>query len=251
MKSVSQILLLSLFLFFLNCNTKKPSHVPKVVFKTDNLTVIQLSDHVYQHISYLNTDSFGRVPCNGMVVKQGDETVILDTPSDDKSSADLISWIKNNLNAGVNAVVATHFHNDCLGGLKEFDKNKIPSYASKKTIGLAQKNNANIPQYSFDNDLTLKVGSTNVFVKYFGEGHTKDNVVAYFPDERIMFGGCLIKEIGAGKGYLGDANVKDWSATVAKIKKHYPDVKIIIPGHGDTGGIKLLDYTIALFKDES
>lgn len=31
-----------------------------------------------------------------------------------------------------------------------------------------------------------------------------------------MFGGCLIKELDAGKGYLGDANVADWSSTVEK-----------------------------------
>ena len=63
-----------------------------------------------------------------------------------------------------------------------------------------------------------------------------------------MFGGCLIKELDANKGYLGDANVSEWSATVEKVKKEYPDVKIIVPGHGDYGDKKLLDYTINLFR---
>ncbi|MNY76298.1 Beta-lactamase type II precursor [compost metagenome] len=64
-----------------------------------------------------------------------------------------------------------------------------------------------------------------------------------------MFGGCLIKEVEASKGYLGDANVKEWSQTVKKIKQRFPDAKIIIPGHGNIGGTELLDYTIKLFKD--
>jgi hypothetical protein len=38
--------------------------------------------------------------------------------------------------------------------------------------------------------------------KFFGEGHTKDNVVAYFLSEKILFGGCLLKELEASKGYL-------------------------------------------------
>ena len=63
-----------------------------------------------------------------------------------------------------------------------------------------------------------------------------------------MFGGCLIKELNASKGYLGDANVADWSGTVEKVKKEYPNVKIIVPGHGAPGSKKLLDYTIKLFK---
>ena len=65
-----------------------------------------------------------------------------------------------------------------------------------------------------------------------------------------MFGGCLIKEIDASKGYLGDANVADWSNTVEKVKKQYPDVKIIVPEHGDFGDSKLLNYTIKLFKTQ-
>jgi metallo-beta-lactamase class B len=65
-----------------------------------------------------------------------------------------------------------------------------------------------------------------------------------------MFGGCLIKELKAGKGYLGDANIINWSKTVEKVKKEYPNVQIVIPGHGEYGNSKLLDYTIKLFKSK-
>ena len=84
--------------------------------------------------------------------------------------------------------------------------------------------------------------------EFAGEGHTKDNIIGYFPSENVMFGGCLIKEIRAGKGNLEDANVNDWSATVEKIKQEYPKTKIVIPGHGKYGGTELLDYTIKLFQ---
>lgn len=74
-------------------------------------------------------------------------------------------------------------------------------------------------------------------------------MVGYFPSENILFGGCLIKELNASKGYLGDATIKEWSATVESVKKEYPNVKIVVPGHGAYGNIKLLDYTINLFKN--
>ncbi|MEY4383942.1 MAG: Beta-lactamase, partial [Bacteroidota bacterium] len=66
--------------------------------------------------------------------------------------------------------------------------------------------------------------------------------------ENILFGGCLIKELKATKGYLGDANVGEWSNTVDRVKKYYPNVNIVIPGHGEIGGQELIDYTIKLFK---
>ena len=73
-------------------------------------------------------------------------------------------------------------------------------------------------------------------------------MVAYFPADNILFGGCLIKETGAGKGFLGDANISAWSATVAKIKEAYPQLKLVVPGHGRYGDTRLLDYTVELFK---
>ncbi|MCT2409557.1 subclass B1 metallo-beta-lactamase [Chryseobacterium antibioticum] len=248
MKSLSKILLLSSTLLFFSCTPQKKPEKAKVVYKTDNLSIIQLSDGIYQHISYLNTDSFGKVECNGMIVKDGNETVILDTPTNDKSTGELIDWIKNSLHSKVNAVVATHFHDDCLGGLKEFDKNNIPSYANNKTIELAKQAGAHVPGYGFNETITLNAGKHKIVVKFFGEGHTKDNVVAYVPDEKAMFGGCLIKEMDATKGYLGDANVQSWSQTVDKVKTEYPDVEMVMPGHGEIGGKELLDYTIRLFK---
>ncbi|WP_370895394.1 subclass B1 metallo-beta-lactamase [Chryseobacterium gossypii] len=248
MKPAFKILFSFLFLVF-SFSFQRHEDKGKIVYKTDNLMVIKLSDHVYQHISFLNTESFGKVSCNGMIVNDRNEAVIFDTPTDDKSSRELISWIKNSLHSRINAIVATHFHEDCLGGLKEFHNNNIPSYASNKTIELAKDKGFNVPDHGFDGILTLKAGEKPVSVEFFGEGHTRDNVIAYFPDEKVMFGGCLIKETGASKGYLGDANVKEWPATVEKIKARYPDVKVIIPGHGKTGNRKLLDYTIELFKN--
>lgn len=250
MKPIFKILFLFLTTIIISCNSQKVSKEPKVLYESDNLVIKQLSKNVYQHISYFNSETYGKVACNGMIVKDGNETVIFDTPVDDKSSTELISWIKNNLHSKINAVIPTHFHEDCVGGLKEFEKNNIPSYSNNKTIAFAKEKGFNVPNHGFDNSLTLNVGKQKVYAKFFGEGHTKDNIVGYFPSENAMFGGCLIKEIGASEGNLEDANIHVWSETVEKVKKTYPNAKVIIPGHGKTGGQDLLDYTIQLFKDK-
>ena len=103
------------------------------------------------------------------------------------------------------------------------------------------------PILCFNKRLTLHVACKKVYVRFFGEGHTKDNVVEYFAEDKAIFGGCLIKEVGAGNGNLEDANVAVWSQTMSKLKRAYPDAKIVIPGHGKSGGTALLDYTIKLF----
>jgi metallo-beta-lactamase class B len=226
---------------------QKNAFTPKEVYKSNDLIIIQLTKNSFQHISYKQTNDFGNVPCNGLVVRNSNEAIVFDTPTNDKSAGELIKWIKATLQCKINAIIPTHFHDDCLGGLKAFDENNIPSYAYFKTIELAKENKMVVPRNSFKDSLILKVGNENIIAKFFGEGHTKDNVIGYFPSENIMFGGCLIKALEASKGYLGDANVADWSSTVVKIKNEYPSVKLVVPGHGEFGNIRLLDYTIDLF----
>lgn len=246
---IKNLLLIVITLAILNCNAqKKGSFKDKELYKSNDLIITQIADNTFEHTSFKQTNDFGNVPCNGLVVINSKEAIVFDTPTNDKNSTELINWIKGTLHCKINAVIPTHFHDDCLGGLQAFHENNIPSYAYFKTIELAKENNFVVPQNSFMDSLIVKVGDEKIIAKFFGEGHTKDNVVVYFPSEDVLFGGCLLKELDASKGYLGDANVTDWSSTVQKIKKEYSNVKIIVPGHGKHGNKKLFDYTINLFK---
>jgi metallo-beta-lactamase class B len=205
---------------------------------------------VYAHISFLQTESFGRVACNGMLVVNQKQAIVFDTPADNESAAALIEFVRSKLNGRIKAVVATHFHADCIGGLKVFHDHNIPSYANQQTINILQQKGESpvVPQNGFEQTLTLNVGNEKVYTRYFGEGHTRDNCIGYFPKDKAVFGGCLIKEVGASKGNLEDANVHAWSETVSRLKQQYPDARIVIPGHGKSGGTELFDYTINLFK---
>ena len=246
---IKTLLIFVISVTILNCSSqKRDDFKPKEVYKSNDLIIIQIAENSFVHTSFKQTNDFGNVPCNGLVVRNRNEAIVFDTPTNDKTSEELIKWIKETLNCQINAIIPTHFHDDCLGGLKAFDENDIPSYAYFKTIELAKANSFVVPKNGFRDSLILKVGDENIIAKFFGEGHTKDNIVGYFPSENVMFGGCLIKELEASNGYLGDASVADWSSTVERVKKEYPNVKIVVPGHGGYGNDKLLDYTINLFK---
>lgn len=240
------IFLTTLLLFA--CSPTKTTN-SSIIYASDHLIVKQITANVYEHTSFLKTKSFGKVPCNGMIVTDNNEAIVFDTTIDEKTSRKLLEIISEKLNCKVKAVVATHFHEDCVGGLEAFHKHSIPSYAQQLTLELTKKNDVAVPQNGIDTQQEFQIGNQKVYARYFGEGHTRDNIVGYFPAEKVLFGGCLIKESGAGKGNLEDANVKDWPETVRKLKAAYPDAAIIIPGHGKTGGKELLDYTIQLFEE--
>jgi len=222
----------------------------RITYKSETLIIEQLSANTFLHVSFLKTENFGKVACNGMIVIDNGEAIIIDSPINDTVAAELIDWIETALNLKAIGIVVTHFHIDCLGGLNEFHARKITSYATNKTIELAKSDPKTLPKIGFDTNLELKVGDKIVIIDYLGEGHTKDNVVCYFPSEKVLFGGCLIKCIGSGKGNLEDANISEWSKTVSMVKAKYGKAEIIIPGHGKPGGQDLLEYTIKLFKPE-
>ncbi|MBK8505293.1 MAG: subclass B1 metallo-beta-lactamase [Saprospiraceae bacterium] len=216
---------------------------------TDTLKVERLTPNTYVHISYLDSPTFGKVACNGLIYKSGKEVVVFDTPASDPVSKELIKWIRLKLGCEIKAIVVNHFHSDCLGGLQAFHVEGIVSYANSLTIKLAKDNGAVFPQIGFEESDTIILGNKIIVNQHFGEGHTKDNIVSYIADEEVIFGGCLIKEVGASNGNLEDANISEWSNTVRKIKEAYPQVKWIVPGHGKSGGVELLDYTIKLFEE--
>ncbi|HQQ96289.1 MAG TPA: subclass B1 metallo-beta-lactamase [Cyclobacteriaceae bacterium] len=220
-----------------------------IVYRTEKLIIKKLAKATYQHISFLNSHDFGRVECNGMIVVDNNEAILFDTPVDDGAALELIRFLSDSMKMKLVGVVPTHFHEDCVGGMEAFNQRGIAGYASKRTIALWQKKERRFSKswIEFADTLTLRVGREIVHISYPGAGHSEDNVVGYFPGDHILFGGCLVKALGASKGNLEDANVNAWSGTVNAVKEKYPDLRVVIPGHGNAGTTALLEYTSRLF----
>ncbi len=242
------ILILLFTIFFIHANGR--SQKDSIAYVSDHLKIISLSAQSYVHISYLQTDDYGKVPCNGLVYLHNGEAVVIDTPADETGSLELIDWITKKKAHRLKAVVANHFHYDCVGGLEIFHQYGVASYANEETLSLAEKRGNTIPLNGFDTELDLNIGDTTVTNRFMGAAHTRDNIISYIPTEKLLFGGCMVKSIGAGKGNLADAEIAEWSNTMKKIKDAYPDIEIVVPGHGNSGGTELLDYTEELFKSE-
>lgn len=240
------------FILFSLIETSDICLADELELESERLKIVKLSDHTYQHISYLQTENWGKVACNGMIIVENDKALILDTPADNKSSKELIEYLIDN-GISIIGIVPTHFHEDCVGGLSEFKNAEIPIYISNRTQAILVKDSEyeDYEFLTFDNSLSLDIDENSVELEYFGAGHTVDNVVAYYEKDESIFGGCLVKAIGATKGNLADADTDEWSNTVRKLKAKYPKAKVVIPGHGKSGGLDLLDYTIELFDGET
>ena len=212
-----------------------------------DIEVIQISKHSYVHVSYSQTSEFGRVGSNGLIYTDNGQALLFDTPMNDSLTEQLVTWIKDTLKVSIVGFVPNHWHADCMGGLNYLNNIGIPTYANEKTIAIAKSKDLPIPQYGFTDSLVLRLGSQKIICKYFGPGHTTDNIVTWIPSERILFGGCMVKELKSESlGNIADANLAEWPKTMSKVIAAYTSADIVIPGHGAFGGPELLTHTLEL-----
>ncbi len=219
--------------------------------------------------------------CNSLIVPcTPRDFVWVDTPCTDDATRQVHEWLKRTF-ADPNLIeINTGFHNDNLGGngyliaqgigcygsdltpkliAERWERTKqqaLPYYAqagdSVRDAFLNQKLIAPNKLYPLSEGLTLHVGSETVDVLFPGASHTADNVVVYFRNKRILFGGCMIKALAARTpGFAGDADMAAWPASVQKVLDRFPDTRLVIPGHGAPGDLTLLTHTIRLCRQQA
>lgn len=85
------------------------------------------------------------------------------------------------------------------------------------------------PTLTFSDSLTVYMGKRRVDLMHLGRAHTAGDIVAYVPDQNVMFTGDIIEYHSAC--YCGDGHFGDWPETIEAIRDF--DVDAIAPGRGD------------------
>lgn len=244
MKKTVVLLLLGTLLMGMTCR-KLPY---PVVYSTDQLEIIQLRDGLFLHISQIALSNGSRFPCNGLIYADQGEAVVFDTPASDEGTSELMAWMEKK-QLRLKAVVPNHFHEDCVQGLPQMIEKGALVYLNIRTYAQLDVPEELGPYRVFDSIQEFQVGRKTVVNRYFGPAHSSDNIVSYLPSEKVLFGGCQVKAMGAGRGNVADANTKLWPVQVKTIKTTYPEAELIVPGHGSWGNHGLLDFTADLFTE--
>lgn len=224
----------------------------KVVrFKAIGLSIYPLGDGIWRHVTTAVMESGQPIPANGLIVTSGDEAILIDTGWNAGQTAALLDWVEQELLLRPIGVVATHHHADCIGGIEVALDRGLKTWGWSGTAGLARADGKRGPELAFDEHLTITVGDLPVELYYPGAGHAPDNIVAWLPGRRLLFAGCLVKSANADHiGYTGDADLAAWPATLDEVRARYPDVRLMVPGHGAPGAAEpMYDNTLQLIQE--
>jgi len=218
----------------------------------DDVAVIKLAEGVWLHTTYFDIAGYKNVPANGLIVIDGKHAMMIDLPWTDEQAGVLFDWVAREHKATIQKVVPTHFHIDCAGGLAEAHRRGADSFALEKTVEILKRTNKPAPRNWFTERMSLSCGDTCVELAFLGGGHTVDNIVAWVPARKILFGGCMVKSLNARNlGNTEEADLINYPATLKKVREKYSGAKIVVPGHGRPGGIELIDHTIELCNNEN
>ena len=219
---------------------------------------------------YIITHSFPW-PHNSLLVEmQNSDILLVDTPYTPEATNELLKWEKTKFGNRNVVAVNTGYHYDNLGGngalifagIKVYGSDAIPVLLSQRGEALraltlnwltdpkyfeyyeTHKNLKYIPPntlYPLQTGLLLNFGNESVVIYYPGPTHTPENVVVYFKDRNILFGGCMILA-GDSVGNTADADMTEWPKSVEKLRQFKID--LLIPGHGDRMDPQLIDHTL-------
>lgn len=210
------------------------------------LVITRLTGDFYIYETF-NEYKGSRIPANGSYAVTRDGVVLFDTPWDLNQLQPLLDSIHAKHNKHVVLCIATHFHEDRTGGLEYYSRRGIKTYTTVQTDALSKANGKKRAAFLIRNDTTFTVGQYSFETFYPGPGHTADNIVVWCEQEKILYGGCLVKsKADHDLGNLADANVNTYASSIKKVIEKFRNPNFVIPGHNSWSSPTSLQHTLKM-----
>ncbi len=84
-----------------------------------------------------------------------------------------------------------------------------------------------LPTLTFERNLVLHRPGRQIYLFYYGKGHTRGDVVVFLPKEKVVATGDLLTN---GIPFMRDAHPVEWVETLRNVERL--DFETAIPGHG-------------------
>ena len=188
-------------------------------------------------------------PNTGVII--GDDSVmVIDAQATPRLATIVVEKIRSVTDKPIKHVVLSHYHAVRVLGASAYDASEI--IASDKCLAMIHERGQEDwdsefgrfprlfeghesipgltwPTLTFKEKMTVHLGRRRVELMFLGRAHTAGDIVAFVPDEQVMFTGDIVEYHSAC--YCGDGHFADWGPTLDRIAVFEP--KSIAPGRGD------------------
>ena len=148
-----------------------------------------------------------------------------------------VAEIRKVTNQPIRYVIYSHHHFDHIAGGKPFKDAGATFVAHKRAkerLEVLKDPHTILPDETFDNTRTIRLGNTTLELSYLGLSHSDSLLVMRLPRERIIFTVDVLP-VGSlpGRGMI-DSYPLEWEDALKKLIAM--DWERLIPGHPGTGG---------------
>ncbi|CCK26843.1 cyclase [Streptomyces davaonensis JCM 4913] len=209
----------------------------------------EVADGVYVH---LQPDG-GWCLSNAGVIAGPEGLVLVDTAATAARAAALREAVDGLGRGPVRVLVNTHHHGDHTHGNGAFGGATVVAHARTRAEmvknGLALTGvwpdvawgelSVRLPDLTFTDELTLYRGDREIRLLHLGPAHTNDDVVAWLPEERVLFAGDVA--MAGSSPFVLMGSVSGSLAVLARLRALRP--RTVVCGHGPVRGPEVLDET--------
>jgi cyclase len=194
--------------------------------KPSELSTIKVRDDIFVVYNDL-------VPGNTTVLVTNQGLILVDNKFEIDFD-NLMAQIRKISNQPIRYVINTHYHGDHSGGNSKMQAQNVQVVASERARRkMVETNQPGAPNVTLEDSVRLYLGGKRVEVHHFGRAHTDGDVVAYFPDHRVVAMGDMFT-VGAGLpplvDYPGGGSTREWPRSIEGALAL--DFDTAIPGHG-------------------
>ena len=205
-------------------------------------------------------------PNSGVII--GDDSVmIIEAQAAPRLAQKVIEHVRGVTDKPIKHVVLTHYHAVRVLGASAFNASEIIMSDAARAMVLERgqedwdsefdrfprlfQGHESIPgltwpTQTFSKSMTIYLGKRRVDLMHVGRAHTAGDIVAFVPDQNVMFTGDIVEYKSAC--YCGDGHFADWPTTLEAIRAY--DVDAIAPGRGDAlVGKQMVNEAIDLTND--
>jgi peptidoglycan/xylan/chitin deacetylase (PgdA/CDA1 family) len=242
----------------LACEKPLPPPVPEPTITTESpnepattVSLSRISDTLWLHTSTRELEGVGSFPSHGLYVEHEDGGLLIDTAWGEAATVELLEQIEQQVGQRPRAAIVTDFHDDRAGGVAQLKAAGIEVWSSPGIIDRLSAASMPAPAHAFEQETPWSGtrGGVEFFAWFPGAGHSPENLVVWLPDQRVLFGGCLLRPYESrGLGNLEDADLDAWGPTLRAVRERYGAAQMVVPSHGELGGPEIIDHSLALVE---
>lgn len=241
------LLLFGFAAFGQDLKTKQKEDTQEPIALTKNLFVTNITLNTWFWTAYKNPE--GKPPAiNGLLHLTDSMVIGVNIPWRPQQVDQLAKFCLEKLQRRIGKVILTSFSPQRTQAMEAFKSHAVVFHGTLNNRTLSGLRNMPSPDQFFSKKQDIEIDGRLIQLYNIGPILAKDQVIVFFPDDKILYLGPLIKTPHAKLTGLSKNTLDRWEKALHKSQRLYPGSEYIIPARGPIRDQRAIAQTYILIR---